>query len=344
MNIEYPMTLAVWLHNLDPYLINFEPFPIRWYGLAYLAGFFVAYLIIKRVCKVGISSLKPENVADLVVAVAIGIFVGGRLGYVLFYDIQLLWDFTGQIPYWGVLAINRGGMASHGGMIGGTIGCVYYARRYHHNILHLMDLFAFSAPIGIFFGRLANFINGELIGRPCNPDFPLAVKFPQELYDMDADRLYEIYGQLPPVDTFVPGAPMWTTPDIVELIQQGNSVVANTVEPFLTARHPSQLYAGVSEGLVVMLVLMLIWVRPRKPGLIAGSFAMTYALMRIVNECFRMPDAHIIDREFALLHVTRGQWLSALLFIAGVVLIAWSLKRQQEPMGSWRKQGQGPGD
>lgn len=330
------MTLAAWLHNLNPILLELGPVAIRWYGLSYLAGFFVAYLMVKRVCSVGVSTLKPENAADLVVAVAIGIFIGGRLGYVLLYSPDLIWEFSGSIPFWGVLAINKGGMASHGGMIGGMIGCLYFARRNKHDFLYLCDLFAFTAPLGIFFGRIANFINGELLGRPCSPDFPLAVKFPQELVDLPYEQLYSIYDRLPPPGSIVPDLTSWNEQVIIELIQNGNTVISSAIEPFLTPRHPSQLYAGTMEGLVVLAVLMLIWMKPRKPGLIAGSFAMVYAVMRIINEFFRMPDAHIIDKEFATLHITRGQWLSALLFLFGIALATIALKRKSNPMGGWR--------
>lgn len=333
------MTLAAWFHNLNPILIELGPFPIRWYGLSYLAGFFVAYLMVKRVCRVGISTLKPEHAADLVVAVAIGIFIGGRIGYVLLYQPALLWDFSGSIPYWGALAINEGGMASHGGMIGGMIGCLYFARRHKHDAMYMIDLLAFTAPLGIFFGRVANFINGELLGRPCDPAYPLAVKFPQELQIMPDEQLYAVYEALPPPGSIVPGLTYWSPSTIIDLVQNGSAVVRSAIEPLLTPRHPSQLYAGVMEGLIVLAVLGVIWLKPRKPGLIAGSFAMVYAVMRIINEFFRMPDAHIMDKEFAALHITRGQWLSGLLFIFGAVLVAVSMKRKSTAMGGWKRSG-----
>lgn len=329
------MALAVWLHNLSPILIELGPVPIRWYGLSYLAGFFVAYLMVKRVCRVGVSTLKPDNATDLVVAVAIGIVFGGRLGYVLLYKPEMLIEFTKSPPFWDVLAINKGGMASHGGMIGGMLGCLYHARRNNHDFFYLADLFAFTAPLGIFFGRVANFINGELLGRPCDESFPLAVKFPQELFDVDATKINEIYTALPPPGSVVPGLTNWSRGIIVELMQRGDAVITRAVEPLLTTRHPSQLYAGIMEGLIVLAVLAAIWIKPRKPGVIAGTFSMVYAVMRVANEFFRMPDAHLMDQEFAAFHVTRGQWLSALLFAFGVTLVVISLRRKSQPMGGW---------
>ena len=85
-------------------------------------------------------------------------------------------------------------------------------------------------------------------------------------------------------------------------------------------------------------VLVVVYAKPQKPGIVAGTFAMVYALARISDEFFRMPDAHLMDQEFALFHVTRGQWLSALLFIAGVVMVATSMRWQKAKMGGWRKQ------
>ncbi len=329
------MTLAVWLHNLSPILIELGPLPIRWYGLSYLAGFFVAYLLVKHICRVGISSLKPEHAADLVVAVAIGIVLGGRLGYVLLYKPEMLWEFSNTPPYWDVLAINKGGMASHGGMIGALLGCLFFARRHKHDFLYLADLFAFTAPLGVFFGRIANFINGELLGRPCAPDFPFAVKFPQELLDADPAFLNKVFAALPPPGSIVPGLMSWDKWTILDLMQRGNTIVTKAVEPLLTTRHPSQIYAGITEGLIVLAVLAIIWIKPRKPGVIAGTCAMVYAVMRIANEFFRMPDAFLIDKEFATFHITRGQWLSALLFIGGAVLLAVSMKRKSTVMGGW---------
>jgi len=291
--------------------------------------------MVKRVCHVGVSALKPEHAADLVFAVAIGIVLGGRLGYVLLYKPEMIGEFSKTLPFWDVLAINKGGMASHGGMIGGMLGCLFYARRHKHDVLYLTDLFAFTAPLGVFFGRIANFINGELFGRPCDPDFPLAVKFPQELFDAPDTKLDAVFAALPAPGSVVPNLTKWDAGTVTSLIQEGNRMIAHAIEPFLTARHPSQLYAGVMEGLAVLAVLAVIWIKPRKPGVITGMCAMVYALMRIIDEFFRMPDAHLMNKEFATLHITRGQWLSGLLFVFGAVLVIVSMKRKSTVMGGW---------
>ena len=318
--------LAAWLHDLDPFAIRFTgDFGIRWYGLSYLLGFALGYLLVRRVVTVGISTLKPQHVADLIVTLAIGIVVGGRLGYCVFYRPELLITFYDYLPWWGVLAINEGGMASHGGMIGGIIAAFIFARRHHHDLPHLLDLFAFGTPLGLFFGRLANFWNGELLGRPAR-DLPWAVKFPQELWDRPEAAYHAMSATgLDSVST------------IIEAVQRGDDRVRAVVEPILIPRHPSQLYAAVMEGLVVFAVLLWVWRVPRKPGVVASSFSIAYGVMRIVDEFFRRPDVHLMDAEFAVLGITRGQWLSVLLVCVGLWGIWWSRRRDTTPMGGWRR-------
>jgi phosphatidylglycerol:prolipoprotein diacylglycerol transferase len=325
--------LAAFLHTIDPYAIElWEGGPIRWYGLSYVVGFFIGYLLIRRVTKVGISPLPPARAADLVVALALGIFIGGRLGYVFFYRPSLLWTFFGHLPFWGVLAINEGGMASHGGMIGGFIACAYFARRYHQSPLFLLDLLGFAAPLGLFFGRVANFINGELFGRPCSADYVFAVKFPQEMHEWTFDQwtLVEQASNLPAQWMFNPDL-------LIAKIQQGNAQVIEAVQPFLKPRHPSQIYEAILEGLVLFAVLLWTWRKPRKPGTISAVFLIVYGLVRIMGEQFREPDAHIANLEAAQWGITRGQLLSSAMILVGAVLLLWVRKRHVERLGSWRR-------
>ena len=339
------MTLAAWLHQIDPYAIQlWEGGPVRWYGLSYLLGFAIAYALVRRVLRVGRSTVAVAQAGDLIVTLAIGIVVGGRVGYVLFYKPQLLWTVFDHVPWWGLLAINDGGMASHGGMIGGLIAALMFARRHQVDALHTFDLFAFGAPLGLFFGRIANFVNGELIGRPAPDGLPWAVKFPRQMYEWPAEKVRrammewnELPGHLPITNArqFVP--------DAIARIQAGDAQMIQIIEPMLVARHPSQLYAAAMEGLIVFAVLLFIWRRPRMPGVVAGWFGISYAVMRIIDEWWRRPDPHLRDDEFAATRemlgwgITRGQWLSVLLLLVGAALVFVALRRDVSPMGAWRR-------
>ncbi len=258
------------------------------------------------------------------ISLAIGAVVGGRLGYVVFYRRDLVTQFTpGDFPYWGVIDMGEGGMASHGGMIGVAVASLLFARRHGLPIFHAFDLTAFGAPLGLLCGRIANFINGELIGRECKPDFPLAVQFPQEVA-----RDPVLWAEM----TIAYGRPLprnW-----LELLQSGNEALQQAAAAVVPTRYPSQLFAGLTEGVVVFVVLALLWRRPRRAGTLAGAFAITYGLMRMANELFRMPDEHL---GLQALGLSRGQWLSVPLILAGVAILVWASVKGLPAMGSWRR-------
>ena len=156
-----------YFHRLDAFAIQFpEGFwvpGIRWYGLSYMAGFLVGWLLLRWLARSGRSTLPPEAVGDFLFYLIAGTIVGGRLGYCIFYQPELFW------PPSGVLMVWKGGMASHGGFIGVILGGILFARRQSISALHLVDLAAFACPPGICFGRLANFVNAELWGKALAP-------------------------------------------------------------------------------------------------------------------------------------------------------------------------------
>lgn len=331
-----PTAMAVYLHTIDPYAVKlWDGGPVRWYGLSYLLGFYLAYLLIRRVARVGRSTLQPQHAGDLVVTVAIGVVLGGRLGYVLFYRPDMLWTFTSAAPFWDVLAVNKGGMASHGGMIGAILAALYFARK-GHAPLHVFDLIAFAAPLGVFFGRIANFVNGELIGRRCSPGLPWAVKFPQEMYSWGPGQFAALEQGIKQSAGQVLVWPdlslEYQVPQMIDRIQTGDAALARVIEPLLTPRHPSQIYQALLEGLLLFAILAVAWRRPRRPGFIVGLFGVAYSVLRIVGEMYREPDAGI---GFQWLGLTRGQWLSVGLLLAGIVLMLVS-RRSSQVMGGWR--------
>lgn len=348
------LPLAVWLHDLDKMAFHASWLPnggLAWYGLSYLAGFVAAWLLLKRVLSVGATPLgvpfNKDAASDLVMTCAMGVLIGGRLGYCVFYDRHLLADFSSKLPFWGVLAIHKGGMASHGGMIGALIAGWWWGRKHKAPMLYLFDLVAFAAPLGLCFGRLANFVNGELYGRACDASYALAVKFPQEIAgdwlregNADGEKKYQALMAVLP-DQYKPVRDAEGNLGLHKLDELGmkaksDPVLAQILHDHLTPRHPSQLYGAAAEGLLVFLVLFIVWRKPRSPGLIAGLFGILYACARVGDEFFRMPDAQFIEGDKLPL-VTQGQLLSFFVFAAGAVLVVVALRSDRKKLGGWGK-------
>jgi phosphatidylglycerol:prolipoprotein diacylglycerol transferase len=191
---SYPLILSFWVHDLNPVLFHiWGPLAVRWYGLAYLLGFLGGYLILLRMSKRGEFAVSPQELSNFIIHVAIyGVFLGGRLGYVLFYA----WDTFIHDPLF-LFRVWEGGMASHGGILGVILVVLWTARKKKISFWNLTDSLALVAPIGLFFGRIANFINGELWGRPT--DVPWAVIFPQAEDLTPTPRhpsqIYEAFGE-----------------------------------------------------------------------------------------------------------------------------------------------------
>jgi phosphatidylglycerol---prolipoprotein diacylglyceryl transferase len=172
------LVLALPLPAIDPVAVQLGPFAIRWYALAYIAGLIGGWFYARRLTRderlwADVPRPTPDHIDDMIVWVALGVVLGGRVGYVLFYNFEeYLADPLEMLAIW------RGGMSFHGGLLGAILAILLFARRRGLNGLAMLDLAAAVTPIGLFFGRIANFINGELWGRPA-PDFPYAVVFPE---------------------------------------------------------------------------------------------------------------------------------------------------------------------
>lgn len=322
---------AVYIHDLSPFAIRFtETMGIRWYGLSYLAGFLSAYFIILNLSKKGQISLKPQLVSDFIFYAAVGAILGGRLGYCIFYDSSLFTKMSETFPFWGVLEVHKGGMASHGGILGVMLACLLFAKKELIPKIELLDLVALTACLGIMFGRMANFVNGELVGRPASESYAFAVKFPQDLLSWHYTNPEQL-GKLSKLANAVGYSEAEVNQAIlskssyffdlvatkaIEQIQLKNSVVKEEAAQILIARHPSQLYEALLEGLLLFLLILFARSRFRQVGVASSVFVVTYPLLRIVAEQFRLPDAQI---GFQMLGLTRGQWISIFMFIAGVI-------------------------
>ena len=260
-------------------------------------------------------------------ACALGVLIGGRLGYVFFYNPTLFITWSSDFPWWGVLAIQDGGMASHGGMIGVFAALIIWGKRNKIPTLHLFDVAALFTTPGLFYGRIANFINSELWGKALlphtQPNAPWwSVKYPTEITEVWATNpeLFETQlNKLEPLRSQVVGGDSFYKTVVTEA-QAGNQQIIEVIQPILTAWYPSQLFQALAEGPILFITLFLIWWKPKKPGVIAGWFAICYGVLRIITEVFRQPDEGVA----LLFGLSRGQLLSAgmLLFGAALVLIS----------------------
>ena len=183
--------LAIPFPPLDPVLISLGPFAIRWYALAYILGIVLGWRLVRRIVQRPGWRVKPEAVDDLVFYVTLGVILGGRLGYVLFYQPDHYLDRPLEL-----LAVWRGGMSFHGGLIGVLVATFLFARRRELAFFELTDALAVVTPIGLFLGRLANFVNAELWGRmtdvPWGVIFPAAgavPRHPSQLYEAGLEGL-----------------------------------------------------------------------------------------------------------------------------------------------------------
>ena len=162
-----------WVNRLNPWIVHFSGnFGIRWYGVAYLLGIYIAWFLFVRWARNGRLPIPPEDVTILILYAAVGVVIGGRLGYCIFYNLPYCIHHPLEI-----FKVWHGGMASHGGILGLTIAILIFTRKRKLDTWLFLDAAAAVGPIGIFFGRIANFINGELWGRPAH--VPWAVIFPR---------------------------------------------------------------------------------------------------------------------------------------------------------------------
>lgn len=317
------MLFAYYVHHLSPFLVQFGGgFGIRWYGLAYVAGFIAGILLYRRLARQGYSDLKPEAVTDFIVAGAIfGVVIGGRLGYMLLYD------FHGFLANPLILfKLWEGGMSSHGGIVGLALYTLWYARKHRMSWRNLSDNFVVVAPLGLLFGRIANFINGELYGRATKVAW--AMQFPKELYD--AGTPAQLAVREAGIRAAVAIDPAWNTPETIEEAARHSEPLRQALAAVLTPRHPSQLYEAALEGAFLFALLWLLRTRVRMPnGVLTGTFFLAYAAVRILGEIFREPDAPLTGP------FSRGQFLSFFLVALGIATLAWAWKRPTWPP-KWR--------
>ena len=279
------------LHDIDPIALPlpFWPHGIHWYGVMYLLAFGAAWFIGRNRVRAGrLPGVDENDFGDLLFYGMLGVVLGGRIGYVLFYGFD---SFLANPLV--LLKINEGGMSFHGGLIGVMLAAAWWTRRHKLHYFDVMDFVAPIIPSGLGFGRLGNYIGGELWGKPTGGSW--GVVFP--------DSLPAEYARLP-----------------MEQLRALHETGA--LDRF--ARHPSQLYQMALEGVVMMAVLLLYSRKPRPRYAVSGLFALLYGSFRFLVEFVREPDAHIGYLAFGWL--TMGQVLSLPLVAVGLFLL-WLSRR-----------------
>ncbi len=270
--------------NIDPVIFSIGPVSLHWYGLMYLVGFvFALWLANRRAAKPN-SGWHKNEVENLLYAGFAGVFVGGRLGYVLFYNLPMFLD----NPLY-LFKVWDGGMSFHGGLVGVICAMWWFSRRTKRHFLQVADFVAPLVPFGLGMGRIGNFINGELWGR-VTLDTPWAMIFP-------GSRSEDI-------------ALATSDPSLWPILEKFG----------VLPRHPSQLYEMVLEGIVLFIILNIFIRKSRPTGSVSGLFLIGYGAFRIIVEFFRQPDAQLGLFD----GISMGQILSVPMILAGIALIVWA--------------------
>ena len=259
--------------RIDPVALQIGPFAVHWYGITYLAAFGLFMLLARRrlhhqpfASVDGPGAWSKKDIEDMLFLGVLGVVLGGRLGYCLFY--KPVYYATHPLE---IFFVWQGGMSFHGGLLGVIVSQFAFARSHRKPFWQVMDLAAPCVPLGLAAGRVGNFINGELWGRAADPSLPWSMVFPQS----------------------------------------GSMI----------ARHPSQVYQFLLEGLLLFVLLWLYARKERKPAQVSAMFMVGYCVFRFAAEFFREPDSFL---GLLPLGLSMGQWLCLPMMLFGLGLWLWA--------------------
>lgn len=275
--------------QFDPVLISVGPLAIRWYALSYIVGFMLFLWLGRRRIAQGNTLFTREMLDDFLTWGILGVIIGGRLGYVLFYKFSTYIDHPLDI-----FKVWEGGMSFHGGFLGVLAAMWLFSRKHKISFLKTMDFVAPLVPLGLASGRIGNFINGELWGRVTDINAFWAMGFPQAHYEDVEAAAHN---------------PLWA-----EWLQQYA----------MLPRHPSQLYQFALEGICLFIVLWIFSKKTRPDGQVASLFLAGYGFFRFLAEFARQPDDYL---GLLTLGLSMGQWLSVPMIVLGAIGFVWFGKR-----------------
>lgn len=274
----------LYYHTFNPVIFKIGPISLHWYGMMYGLAFMYAMWSLSHRIRYSNNVVlwTHVNIEHLLCLCCFGVLLGGRIGYVLFYQ----WSFFSK-NLLSIFNIWEGGMSFHGGLIGVIISIAWFSYKKHQSFFQISDFIVPAVPFGLGLGRLGNFINGELWGRIAI-DIPWAVLFPNSVYQdlltlldhPEWQPLFDNYGVLP--------------------------------------RHPSQLYEMFLEGMILFVIIHKFIRQPHPVGSVSGLFLICYGVFRFIAEFFRQPDSHLGLINNIL---TMGQILSCPMIILGIVII-----------------------
>lgn len=276
----------IYFHDIDPIALSLGPVQVHWYGIMYLLAFTAAWWLGRMRIRAGrLPGVDMNGFSDLLFYVMLGVVLGGRIGYMLFYAPQ---DFLANPLL--LFKVWEGGMSFHGGLLGVLATSWWWSRKQRLHFFDTMDFVAPLVPLGLCFGRIGNFIGAELWGKYTQAGWGVVFPngLPASLGRLDMGTLRAEYA-------------------------------TGALDQY--ARHPSQLYEALLEGAVMFVVLWCYSAKPRARYAVSGLFALLYGLFRFAVEFVRMPDNGIY---VAFDWLTRGQILSMPLIVLGLVLLAMS--------------------
>jgi len=278
--------LNYYIHRIDPIIFSIGSFPFAWYGFSYVLSFIIGYFIVKKNFALKGVKIPQEHYDTFMFFIVLGVMIGGRLGYVFFYQFSYYLQNPLEVFY-----TRQGGMSFHGGMLGVIFACWLFCKRYKYNFYTLSDPAMPAVAVGVGLVRVANFVNGELYGRATT--LPWAVIF---RYDNQMRLPRNISPSL-----------------LAELQQRG----------YLTPPcHPSQLYEALLEGFLMAVFLQFMLTRNKINGLLFWLFITIYGVVRYFIEYIRLPDdIPLYDNGMLLGYFSMGQLLSLCMIITGAVFI-----------------------